>query len=67
MKTTGAQGGAQYTVLGPFFEVLTAEELAERWRTRRAGCESSAEVVVVTRFPTRDSGGMFGSVGGARS
>ena len=33
MKNAGAQPGAQSTsTLGPFFEVLTAEELAERWR-----------------------------------
>jgi hypothetical protein len=33
MKTVGAQLGAQKVMLvGPFFEVLTAEELAERWR-----------------------------------
>jgi hypothetical protein len=33
MKTAGAQVGAQnMSVIGPFFEVLTAEELAERWR-----------------------------------
>jgi hypothetical protein len=33
MKTAGAQPGAQNTrVEGPFFEVLTAEELAQRWR-----------------------------------
>jgi len=33
MKTAGAQVGAQITPAeGPFFEVLTAEELAQRWR-----------------------------------
>ncbi len=33
MKTAGAQVGAQNTPAGgPFFEVLTAEELAQRWR-----------------------------------
>jgi hypothetical protein len=37
MKTAGAQPGAQpgaqYTPpQGPFFEVLTAEELAQKWR-----------------------------------
>jgi len=33
MKTAGAQHGAQITsAVGPFFEVLTAEELAQRWR-----------------------------------
>jgi hypothetical protein len=33
MKTVGAQLGAHSTPVGaPFFEVLTAEELAERWR-----------------------------------
>ena len=33
MKTTGAQLGAQNgPLVSPFFEVLTAEELAERWR-----------------------------------
>jgi hypothetical protein len=32
MKIAGAQVGAQLTAQYPFFEVLTAEELAERWR-----------------------------------
>jgi hypothetical protein len=33
MKNVGAQPGAQYTqAQAPFFEVLTAEELARRWR-----------------------------------
>jgi hypothetical protein len=33
MKSAGAQVGAQNTPAeGPFFEVLTAEELAQRWR-----------------------------------
>lgn len=32
MKTLGAQSGAQNVALEPFFEVLTSEELAERWR-----------------------------------
>ena len=33
MKTAGAQVGAQNTTAeGPFFEVLTAADLAERWR-----------------------------------
>ena len=33
MKNAGAQVGAQYTPSqSPFLEVLTAEELAERWR-----------------------------------
>ncbi len=33
MKTAGAQLGAQNArAEGPFFEVLTAEELAQRWR-----------------------------------
>jgi hypothetical protein len=33
MKTAGAQPGAQHTLAqGPFFEGLTAEEPAQRWR-----------------------------------
>jgi len=33
MKNSGAQPGAQNPLnAGPFFEVLTAEELAQRWR-----------------------------------
>jgi hypothetical protein len=34
MKSSGEQLGNMPPALGPWFEVLTAEELASRWRVR---------------------------------